>query len=368
MTEDKKITGFCFVDMSLAGDTREIDGMSEGEFTDMYGRDAIIESLDDYVKNTTENLEATRTEDGELVGLPIDAYGHDNGDGAGWITGVRREGSIVRFAVKWTEIGMDLIKKNIRRFFSPTIDTNTRVILGGSLTNWPATRTKKGKILLRPVALSEQLMSAEIEEDQGILQRIYDLLGRFVDGFKGEPEKPQTTQMEEHMDLKDLTPEQVAELQSSAIAQLSSNPPAELSALIEAEATRRMTAMLEAEQRKAHVADFAARVVGGSDDKPIGLPVAKDKLVEFMTSLSAEQQKAAEEILSAIHDKAAVDFSEHGHGKQLTGTAELPEWAKKPLTEWLSAKQPIEQFFAVNSAELGEMKDYNLAEYQPKEQ
>ena len=41
------------------------------------------------------------------------------------------------------------------RFFSSTIDLGRMTILGGSLTNWPATRdVKSGRTLLRPIELS----------------------------------------------------------------------------------------------------------------------------------------------------------------------------------------------------------------------
>jgi hypothetical protein len=217
--------------------------MAAGEFIDMWGRALTIEKLDEYVRNTTENLEATRTEGGELVGLPIDAQGHDHGDGAGWITGVRQEGEIVRFAVKWTEIGLDLIQRGIRRFFSPTIDVEHRVILGGSLTNWPASRTRKGKILLRPIALSEQIMETEPDAGQpvtGILQSIRDFL---TSRFAGAPDRQdaQKNISEEKETMEhELTPEEVAELRAEWLAELSSEPPADLTAFVEGEVARRL--------------------------------------------------------------------------------------------------------------------------------
>ena len=362
--DNEKRTGFTFTDLSLT-EGNEIDGMAAGEFIDMWGRITTIDKLEEYVSNTTENLEATRTEAGELVGLPIDAQGHDNGDGAGWITGVRQEGDIVRFSVKWTEIGRELIEKGIRRFFSPTISTENRVILGGSLTNWPATRTRKGKILLRPIALSEQIMEAEYEEPPiaHILQGIRDFL---TSRFAGAPDK-KDAQKDSPEELRamenEISPEKVAELRAAWLAELSSEPPADLTALVEGEVNRRLTAQLEAEQRKQHIAEFSARVVGGSDDKPIGLPVAKDKLEAFLSGLTPEQQTEAEAILADIHDKAAVDYSEHGHSKQLQGQSELPDWAKPMLKGWVEKGKTIEAFFSANKTELGDQTSYNLTEF-----
>jgi len=361
-----------FVDLSLV-EGKDFDGMAEGKFTDMYGREVELEGLSDYLDNTLENLEATRTEGGELVGLPIDARGHENGDGAGWIVGLELADSVIRFSVKWTEIGLELIKKGIRRFFSPTIDVKNKVILGGSLTNWPATRTKKGKILLRPIELSEQLLEAEQVDDETFIQRISDLMSRFMNRFtKADwPETDEEIPTEDTsmtVTLEELTPEQRAEIDAQALAKLSSsNPPAELSAFIDAEANRRMAALLEAEQRKVHVAEFTARVVGGTEDKPIGLPVEQDKLVSFLASLSTDQQKEAEEILTSIHDKAAINFQEKGHGKQVAGSTELPEVYKTMLKSWVDGGESVAKFFSINSVELGDMKDYNLSEFEKED-
>ncbi len=135
---------------------KPIDVVAPGEFVDMYGRPVKVkpEELPAYIENTQEALEATRTESGELVGLPIDAEDHDKGDGAGWIVGVSLEQGIIRAMVRWTEVGKELIEKSIRRYFSPTLDIARKVLMGGSLTNWPASRDKEsGVMLLRPVEL-----------------------------------------------------------------------------------------------------------------------------------------------------------------------------------------------------------------------
>jgi hypothetical protein len=145
---------------------KPFDGVAPGEFYDMWGRRTVIKpsSLKRYLKNTKAAIEYTKAESGEVVGLPIDCYGHDNGDGAGWIIDAFLESvtkpdgkklDVIRFIGKWTEVGRELIEGGIRRMFSPTIDTDEEVVLGGSLTNWPATRDEQGKVLLRPIELAE---------------------------------------------------------------------------------------------------------------------------------------------------------------------------------------------------------------------
>lgn len=134
------------------------DGLAVGEFVDMHGQKVRFkpDELAEYVANTLAAIAATRAESGELAGLPIDANNHDKGDGAGYIVNVEQQGDLIRVFPTWTEIGVELIGKKIRRWFSATVDTAHKVILGGTLTNWPATRDRvSGKMLLRPIELSE---------------------------------------------------------------------------------------------------------------------------------------------------------------------------------------------------------------------
>ena len=149
------MTDLFYIDLSLLKLGKIFDAVVPGTFIDMLGRKVTFKKADlqKYVKNTQAAIKAATTESGEVVGLPIDARGHEKGDSAGWIVEAALDDGKVRLTPKWTEIGEELIQKGIRRFFSPTVDTGSKVILGGSLTNWPATRDKKGKIMLRPIEL-----------------------------------------------------------------------------------------------------------------------------------------------------------------------------------------------------------------------
>ena len=84
-------------DVELSGDNplisgREFQGLSVGEFTSMGGHKVGFTPIDlaAYIENTRPNIAATtELQSGQVAGLPIDARGHDKGDGAGWITGLR---------------------------------------------------------------------------------------------------------------------------------------------------------------------------------------------------------------------------------------------------------------------------------------
>jgi hypothetical protein len=148
--------------------SQPFDGMASGSFVDMLGRPAIIkrEDLAQYVVNTKANIEATRDASGNVVGLPIDWMNHNHGEASGWIVDVNlaEDRDVIQFTPRWNELGKTLIGGNSVRYFSPEFDPRSRTIMGGSLTNWPATRTREQKILLRPIALAQSLSSIEIDE------------------------------------------------------------------------------------------------------------------------------------------------------------------------------------------------------------
>lgn len=147
-----------FIELAQLKQGKVFDALVPGSFKDMFGRKFSFKKTEmkTYLKNTLAAIAATTTESGEVVGLPIDAHGHDKGDGAGWIVDAKLEDNTIRLIPKWTKIGQDLISGGIRRMFSPTVDVQQKVIVGGSLTNWPATVDKKGKVLLRPIEMEKQ--------------------------------------------------------------------------------------------------------------------------------------------------------------------------------------------------------------------
>ena len=432
---------FNMVELSEGDKPVWMDGMAPGKFTDMHGKNVEIKPDDfqDYVKNTKAALESTKDENGEIAGLPVDAIGHRHEEAAGWIKDVSLsdDKKIVRFNVEWNELGKKSIKEKLLRYFSPAIDLGEKVIMGGSLTNYPATRTKKHEMLLKPVALSMSLYSLEEESLDARIEKIrsaftkqfnapgimwekypieifeeylicrsdektyrvnyvenedgsitFDAMGMWVEvkrswvvaaleqikrvlsGFKDEPGNISTMEVDMEFDLEKATPEQKAALLSQAresvLEEIKTTPPAELASLIEARTNEGIQTALAVEKRKAHVAEFAARVVGGTPEAPKGLPVTKEQLESLLLSLPEEKQAELEAILGSIMEKGIVKFDELGHAKITNGNRELPSEMKGYLQKWIDEGNKPEAWFTANAAELGDMSEYNLAEFKEK--
>lgn len=165
---------------------KPFEGLTHGTFVDMRGNRAKItkSALKQIVENTKQLISTTKTDSGELVGLPVDAQNHDNGDGAGWIKDVNLSESEdhILFSVDWTEVGYSLISKKIRRWFSATVSLTQKKIFGGTLTNWPAVRAKDGSHLLQPIELSQNMFELA-EGGATTLQQIREIQFEFFESY-----------------------------------------------------------------------------------------------------------------------------------------------------------------------------------------
>jgi hypothetical protein len=365
-------SGFIFAE--LKGDvSAAFDGLPATDtlgypLTDMRGNKVEIkkEDLSVLLENTQLAIESTRTESGEVVGLPIDLNNHDHQGGAGWIVGVELDAirNVIRFIPRWTQAGLDLIKNDIRRFFSATFDPINRVIHGGSLTNSPATKNKRGQYLLRPIELSENLFVEEkqMEEkiDKTLLQEIADKFANLIASLKGD-DKPEESKPEGETKMTDIAPvvEAVAEPANPTLTELLKTPEAiqELGKMAELKAQE----FVKAEMRKKEIVEFASTLVGGSADSPYGLPVKASEVVALLLSLPPAQSEAVQMLLTKTM-KATVNFMETGFNGDFNAHPRLPEIYKPSLNMWLAAGKSIDSFFAEN-VELGSEKDYNLSEF-----
>jgi 2'-5' RNA ligase len=377
-------SGFVFSELGAdaLADGRPFDAMASGTFTDMYGRSIKIEAKDlpEFVANTQAAIQAARTESGELVGLPIDAHGHDKGDGAGWIVGVEMEGEKIRFLPKWTKIGRELIGDGIRRFFSATVDVARKVVLGGTLTNWPATRDKAGKVMLRPIELSifspaAVANPAPIMEDDMTKEEIVALVG---DTIKSVLSVQLPAMLAQHapppvpsgngngtgsaqLDSELIDALGLGEMSAAAQERIHSLVGQQVAAAQKAAEMAFQRKLVEA-NRKRVVAEFSSRVTGGSDEAPRGLPVDSDKLSEAVLKLPAEQQKFWMELCEAVVKDGLIQFTELGHGRKLTGVVPLPADIARELDAGELTLADLSN--PIIAPALGDLDQYDLSRWQ----
>ena len=350
---------FSFTELADLASSKAIDGLAandEDAYISMSGQEVYIKSDDlaSYIENTQAIIESTKTESGEIVGLPIDLEGHNHKGGAGWIVGLEldKARNVIRFLVNWTEKGIELIKGNLSRFFSPSVDTETKIILGGSLTNWPASRNAKGQILLRPVELSQSIK--EIDMEKTLIELLTELPGKVAEAMRGKqqetPPTPPVTELEEGISpaLQEFLkiPEGIEELgkQAQSIAREA----------------------IHLEKRKMHTVQFASKLAGGTAEHPVGLKVRPNEVVALLLSLPEKQALAVEKILANALD-GAINFSMRGlDGNGFIQKPELPKEVKGFLKTWVEAGKAVDDFFKIN-LELGNPADYNLSEFAKKE-
>lgn len=342
-------------------DGRAFDGLASGKFTDMHSREFEFKASEfpEYLRNTLAAIEATRAESGELVGLPIDANNHDKGDGAGWIVGASLEGGKLRFLPRWTEIGRELISKGIRRFFSATVDITNKVILGGTLTNWPATRNKSGHILLRPVELSkskkeEANMPDEVVTiDKGQLQKLVE------DAVAAAMPKPTTPPPAagSDADLEALAAEFGGLSEDAKKAR--KDDLRRLSEYVRKQAELEFRAEMQREQHESRMAELAQVLVGGCEAAPRGYPGTVEEIKAHLLKMAPEEAKFWGELMSKTQKEGFVEFNEVGHGREPKGTKQLPaEFAKMLDSGELTVADLSDPILA-----LGDVSDYDLSKW-----
>jgi polyhydroxyalkanoate synthesis regulator phasin len=349
---------FSFAELSasvISPDGKFIDGVAPGTFIDMYGKKVTIPQADlnAYIKNTQRVLDSTKDSSGAIVGLPIDKADHDHQGGAGWIVGLEldKTRNIIKFLVKWTKEGAELIRGNIKRFFSPSLHLGQKIILGGSLTNDPATRSREGLMILRPVELSAHLKEIHMtktideilaEKDAAHEKEMASLRTQLQAAQK------QVSGLEEI----DLSPEAIAEfLQSgSGIDDLSKL------------ATKKAEQTIFLEKRKSRIVEFASMIRGGTAQKPFGLPIKTHKLISLLLRIPPKESDEVMELITSVW-KLSIDFQAHGfNGELVSGKRLDPEFAIL-ARKWVGSGKTIHDFFKVNADVLGDIAEYNISEF-----
>lgn len=357
---EELVSGLIFVDLANLTPGKPFDGLMVGKWTDMYGQEVTVtpELIKALIPNTKEEIASRVDEQGQVVGLPIDASKHDKGDGAGWIIDCNEEDQRVRVTANWTELGVEKIGKGILRFFSATIDMARKVILGGTLTNWPAVKGLRAielveypgiwrleaevptEINVTPDAPDAQTSGA-VKNSQPINgDRIHmemtkeELLELIGQGVRAELAGKVKTDLEQYkgngattgvvekqqVDLLKLlemegATDQLVEAAKESLKQQTK--------LVKERAAMEYTEMLANLQRENKLAEFAGRTTAGSTEAPRGLPTKADDLKAALMRLPPGQEKYWVELLGNIQQNGLNEFLELGTSK-ISGTVPLP--------------------------------------------
>lgn len=344
MTEE--IVDIFFTTLADLEHVSTIDGLpvtGKHPLMDMHGKEVVItpDELPLYITNTMRVLESTKDSAGNIVGLPIDMNNHDHKGGAGWLVGLELDAArnIIKFAINWTEAGIELVKKNIRRFFSASFDPNQKVILGGSMTNTPATRNGNYEYMLSPVELSITLK--ELDMEKTLEERLAELETKFAAPAPPVPPAPAGDPPAAPVELTDDDNTRLGEL-----------------------AEARAKEMIRSARRKDHVVDFAATLTGGTKDRPFGLAIRSSEIVKLLLDLPEDKAAKVEAILTKALD-AAIDFAEHGISGEgfFLQRPKLPTPYRDSMLVWLDSGKDMKSFFKSVAPELGTVEDYNLSEF-----
>ena len=345
------------------------EGFAIGDFIDTLGRPVEVKKADIsfFLDNTRKAIEATRADSsGEIEGLPVDAKDHERGNAAGWLVDVKMSlaGDKLLFKPKWTVIGFELLKAKLMKGFSPTFSLDDMTIMGGTLTNWPATREDSIPVLA-PIELSETSIADKV-------------VARLSNLFKQTPENQEEISNEgvpmtkkgkpkDEINLDGYDDSQIAQLTSLLIEKESGkengDKPASLAQLVETRANDLYKTNLALAQKEIKVADFVKDMTEGTKKDPNGIGVKPEDLSELLSGLDDDQLELAMKVIKTIKANGVVNFEEQGNDDKVEGKIELP----KETQTALDAKTLKVEDLGLSSLGLGDMDQYNLSKWQKKE-
>lgn len=334
-------------------DEQPVEFLRTGTFADAMGSE--VDITEDLLDALVANFEAGEARQD----VPIDVD-HERGEAAGWVERVWKEGDKLLAAVRWNELGAELVEGEVYRYLSATIDMGRKLLKSISLVNFPAV---KG---LRPVQLSEGWVTVGYQP--GFIERVVEAVrgvflseeevGIEVDEKQGMGVGSESDDKEDvnMADEKDVREEIRAELREEVRAEEETRL-----AEMKAEARAEVEAELKAEmEREKELVEFAEGVCEGE----VGLSTRPDDLVELMETMDEEQLASFKEVIEA----KVVDFTEHGSSRKgNVELTELPSGYKRMLETWTDAGHPLKEWFEIQSDIVGDMDQYDLSEFVDEE-
>lgn len=270
-------------------------------------------------------------------------FGHErDGQAAGWFKDLFAENGKLKAVIEWTSAGIKALKDKIYRYFSAELafewqndetgEKHEDVLLGGALTNIPYIRG------LQPIALSENLsinlndmkvfdtLLAELQEkdkvtkeEKASIRKLFETLDEEVkEEVKADVEEVEKKEEPVEEVKEEKKEEEKKEIKASDSISMSEHKKL-LDESIEKERKEhtktlsdvvKKVNMLQSEIEKKDMSEKVEKELLCSETTKKGFrPKAKDKVVEFMMSLSKENRKKFEELME---EYIAVDFSEKG--------------------------------------------------------
>lgn len=378
-----------YVDLSDLIPGKPFDGLMAGNFVDMRGREVEIdaEDLPEYVANTRD-LIRKNVEGRGLDGLPIDAKLHDKGDAAGWIVDVLLEDDVLRIIPKWTDLGVEKIRKGIQRLFSATIDTANKVILGGTLTNWPAIKglraieLSSGTYILQEESLddkddrggiqqeyaeprreeikNERILKMEITEEQ-FKERVDALVSTRLNELIAERMGLEDGRQFEETDIDPLDLFDLSDQVENIEVALTERQ-LELYNQLEERAEKQALRKLQRIRHEQNVADLAHDLTAGTDEAPRAFRQDTETLEEMLLALPRDQYQKWADLLTATQKNGLAEFEELGHAKKVTGTKKLPDYYADQLRTGELKLSDLRNPLIAD--EVGDLAQYDLSEFE----
>ena len=389
-------SGFLYIDLQALTAGKPFSGFAIGDYVDMFGREVSLKAKDlqAFIDNTLKQITAFKNKN--MPGLPIDAKSHDKGEAAGWITGaelseVKNSNGdtipTIQFTAEWTELGTDLLEKKIQANFSPTVDINNKVIIGGSLTNWPATIDDNGVPLFEAIELaqgmtglnkivinsddeSENIKGAgddtppEIEVNMDELNEVKTQLTELSSAVQALAEivkapAPQT--VDESAGGDDIMQVLENATDKEEMAELAKQYYKGQYVALRKEAQRQAANEIALAKKQGVIADLCQELTGGTEATPRGIPVHSNDLSEFLNRLPSSDLEFATKMLRTIQRDGLTQYGELGHGKALQQLKSVPDAYVKGVEQTMANGHDVQTYFDL--AELGNASDYDLTQF-----
>jgi phage I-like protein len=340
--EDAEAGEFLFAEAHLQ-EGQPVEFLRVGVFTDAHGREVEVTRED--LAALVANFKAGAA--GQEVPIDVD---HEKGEAAGWVTEVWRRGDRLLARVDWNSLGEELVGERVYRYLSATIDTARQVLKSISLVNFPAV---KG---LQPVELAEGGYTMELQES---------LIERIVSAVRGVFEQVEAAEEDAEEEVLD---QQASNGEEEAVNEEELREQIREEVLAEMEEEERTRAELREQVREEVEAAYLAERETVTEltefAEEVNLAADPEQVAELMAQMDEDEREAWREVLEAGY----VDLSERGSSREGQGGAqELPAGMRKHLESWLEAGHDLEEFFEINAAELGEMSEYDLTEFEDRE-